>query len=110
MASTGHDYLTNDHLRVYNDLMRQVAQEKQVVYLDLYSEFVDENGALPEGASRDGVHMVKESCQRWLDYLKTHTVEFDTLYPDGPPVVETPGPAEPDPITMDGSGQELKRD
>lgn len=106
MASTGHDYLTNDHLRVYNDLMRQVAQEKQVVYLDLYSEFVDENGALPEGASRDGVHMVKESCQRWLDYLKTHTVEFDTLYPDGPPVVETPGPAEPDPITMDGGGQE----
>lgn len=105
MASSGHDYLTNDHLRVYNDLLRQAAEEKQVVYLDLYSEFVDENGSLPEDASRDGVHLKKEPCQRWLDYLKTHTVDFDTLYPDGPPAVEAPEPAEPDATTVDGSGQ-----
>ena len=50
-ATTGRTYLTNDHLRVYNDLMKQAAQEKQVVYLDLYSVFVDENGALPAGAA-----------------------------------------------------------
>ena len=82
-ATTGRTYLTNDHLRVYNDLMRQAAQEKQVVYLDLYSEFVDENGALPADASEDGVHLSKEYCQRWLEYLKTHTVSYDTLYPQG---------------------------
>ena len=92
----GNKYnLSNDHLRVYNDLMRQVAEEKQVVYLDLYSEFADENGSLPEGLSRDGVHLTKEPCQRWLEYLKTHTVDFDALYPDGPPVVELPEPSEP---------------
>lgn len=101
-AATGRDYLKNDHLRVYNDLLRQAAEEKQVAYLDLYSEFVDENGSLPEEASRDGVHLKKDSCQRWLAYLKTHTVEFDTLYPDGPPPVE---PAEPETTTADGSGQ-----
>ncbi|MEY8316126.1 GDSL-type esterase/lipase family protein [Oscillospiraceae bacterium 50-58] len=107
-SSTGKDYFKNDHLRTYNDLMRQAAEEKQVVYLDVYSEFVDENGALPEDASRDGVHLYKESCQRWLAYLKTHTVDFDTLYPDGPPAVAEPEPkpAEPDVSTMDGSGQE----
>ena len=100
----GNKYnLTNDHLRVYNDLMRQVAEEKQVVYLDLYSEFADENGALPEGASRDGVHLGKESCIRWLEYLKTHTVEYDDLYPNGPPKAEPVQPAEPDNTTADGS-------
>ena len=82
-ATTGRTYLTNDHLRVYNDLMKQAAQEKQVVYLDLYSVFVDENGALPAEGSHDGVHLSKEYCQRWLEYLKAHTVDFDTLYPGG---------------------------
>lgn len=105
LASTGHDYLTNDHLRVYNQLMQQVAEEKKVAYVDVYEAFVDENGALPEEDSRDGVHLYKESCQRWLEYLKTHTVDFDTLYPDGPPAVEAPEPAEPDVTTVDGSGQ-----
>ena len=102
VEATGRDYLSNEHLRVYNDLLRQAAEEKQVVYLDLYPEFADENGSLPEEDSRDGVHLKKESCQRWLAYLKTHTVEFDTLYPDGPPPVE---PAEPETTTADGSGQ-----
>lgn len=109
----GNKYnLTNEHLRVYNDLMRQAAEEKQVVYLDLYSEFADENGALPEGVSRDGVHLVKDACRQWLDYLKTHTVEFDELYPDGLPGAEEPGepgeggePAQPDTSTEDGSVQ-----
>lgn len=105
LAATGHDYLTNDHLRVYNQLMQQVAEEKKVVYVDVYEAFVDENGSLPEGDSRDGVHLYKESCQRWLEYLKTHTVDFDTLYPDGPPAVEEPERAEPDATTVDGSEQ-----
>jgi len=105
VESTGHDYLTNDHLRTYNDLLRQAAEEKQVVYLDLYSQFADENGSLPEDASRDGVHLKKEPCRQWLDYLKTHTVDFDVLYPDGPPPVEAPQPAEADVTTVDGSVQ-----
>ena len=102
--ANGNKYnLTNDHLRVYNDLMRKAAEEKQVVFLDLYAEFVDENGALPEDVSRDGVHLYKEACQRWLEYLKTHTVDFDVLYPDGPPVVENTAPEQ---TPEDGSGQE----
>ena len=54
-ASGGPSYLTNEHLRVYNGLMQKAAEEKQVVFLDLYSEFANENGELPEEASKDGV-------------------------------------------------------
>ena len=82
-------------------LMRQAAEEKQVVFLDLYSEFVDENNELPAEASRDGVHLGKEYCQQWLAYLKTHTADFDALYPNGPPPVEE----VPQTITADGSEQ-----
>lgn len=105
--ANGNKYgLTNDHLRVYNDLLKQAAEEKQVAYLDLYAEFADENGSLPEGASRDGVHLKKDACVRWLEYLKTHTVGFDELYPDGPPAAEASGAAEPDMSTGDGREQE----
>ncbi len=79
MATSGKDYLKNDHLRVYNELMFKAAREKQVVFLDLYSAFADENGQLPPGASRDGVHLKKDYCQQWLAYLQTHTVDPSIL-------------------------------
>ena len=82
-ASGGSDYLTNEHLRVYNELMKQVAQEKRVVFLDLYSEFVGPDGQLPAEASNDGVHMKGSYYKQWLEYLKTHTVSYETLYPNG---------------------------
>ena len=80
-ATGGADYLTNEHLRIYNDLMKQAAQEKQVVFLDLNPEFTGPDGQLPAEASNDGVHLKKAYCQAWLEYLKTHTVSYETLYP-----------------------------
>lgn len=79
--TTGRTYLNNEHLRTYNELMRKAAEEKQVVFLDLYTEFADENGSLPADASKDGVHLYKEYCRRWLDYLKTHTVDPRAVEP-----------------------------
>ncbi len=80
-ATGGSSYLTNEHLLVYNDLMKQAAQEKQVVFLDLNPEFTGPDGQLPADASNDGVHLKKAYCQAWLEYLKTHTVSYETLYP-----------------------------
>ena len=78
----GASYLKNDRLLVYNELMRQVAREKQVVFLDLHPEFVDPaTGQLPPEASGDGVHLKSGPCKQWLEYLKTHTVSYETLYP-----------------------------
>ena len=79
--SGGPSYLANEHLLVYNDLMRKAAEEKQVVFLDLNPEFTGADGKLPADASKDGVHLRKAYCEKWLDYLKTHTVDYETLYP-----------------------------
>ena len=78
--SGGRDYLKNDHLRIYNDLMRKTAREKNVVFLDLYSAFVDGDGELPAEASKDGVHLRKDYCRQWIDYLRTHTVSHDAYF------------------------------
>lgn len=80
-ATGGASYLTNEHLLVYNDLMKKAAEEKQVAFLDLNPAFTGSDGQLPADASKDGVHLTKAYCEQWLDYLKTHTVGYDTLYP-----------------------------
>lgn len=83
----GASYLTNEHLLVYNDLMKKAAEEKQVVFLDLNPEFTGPDGQLPADASKDGVHLRSDYCKAWLEYLKTHTVSYETLYPEGGPTV-----------------------
>ena len=100
------DYLTNEHLIVYNNIMKRVAQEKQVAFLDLHTEFLDENGELPANASNDGVHLLRDGYKKWLSYLKTHTVSYDALYHSQPVQPEVPAPVDPpvqpaDPVPVD---------
>lgn len=78
-ATGGAGHLNNDRLRMYNELIRKAAQEKQIPLLDLYSAFAVD-GTLPAEASRDGVHLTGDCCKMQLEYLKTHTVDFGTLY------------------------------
>lgn len=86
-ATGGAGHLNNDRLRMYNELIRKAAQEKQIPLLDLYSAFAVD-GVLPAEASRDGVHLTGDYCKRQLEYLKTHTVDFDTLYSPTQPETE----------------------
>ena len=76
----GASYLKNDHRLIYTDLMKQVAEEKQVAFLDLNPYFAGEDGQLPAEASTDGIHLRKAYCEQWLEYLKAHTVSYETLY------------------------------
>lgn len=66
-------YINNPTILVYNDIIRTLAEEKQVYLVDVWSAFADEDGALPAEGSVDGVHLTKAYYGRWLDYLKTHT-------------------------------------
>lgn len=67
-------YVTNEQIAVYNEIIRSIAEEKQVYCVDVPEALVDENGELPADASSDGIHFHKEGYQLWYDYLKTHTV------------------------------------
>lgn len=88
-ATGGAGHLNNDRILLYNDLIRKAALEKQVPVLDLHTAFAVD-GSLPAQASRDGVHLSGDYCRKQLEYLKSHTVEFDTLYPEPQPETEVP--------------------
>lgn len=66
----------NDKVNRFNELIKDMcASRPQVIYLDVASSMRDETGALPVGASQDGVHCTKEYCIVWLNYLKSNTFE-----------------------------------
>lgn len=64
----------NERIALFNRLIAEMCAEEKVFYINTPEAVVDENGALPEDAGIDGVHMKKLYCERWRDYLFTHTV------------------------------------
>lgn len=72
-VSETHEYAKNDKINLYNELLRGMCAEKEVFYIDL-SFMAGEDGALPEGAARDGIHVGYDLCKEWLAYLRTHTI------------------------------------
>ena len=68
--SDNDDIYKNEKVKEYNDLLKEMAKEKNVKYIDVASVLSNNNGDLPEEASTDGVHLNKEYCLEWLDYLK----------------------------------------
>ena len=73
--SEGDDIYNNPRIDEFNALLRQLAEEKEVYYVNVAEAVAGEDGCLPEGASFDGVHLTPDYCAKWRDYLKTHTVE-----------------------------------
>lgn len=73
-VSATHSYVKNDKICEINYLLSEMAKEKQVYYIDVGTAVSAEDGSLPAEAAVDGIHLKREYCLKWLDYLKTHTV------------------------------------
>lgn len=69
------DYVNNEKIAVYNGLLYQLVQEKQVFLVDPAQALVDETGEPPYDTVADGVHFQKAAYQQWLDYLRRHTID-----------------------------------
>ena len=68
--SDSDEIYNNPKIEEYNSLIKNMAQQKNVKYVDVASALADSNGNLPEEASTDGVHINKKYCLKWLECLK----------------------------------------
>lgn len=73
-VSATHSYIRNGKIAEFNRLLRQMAQEKQVYFIDTASAVAASDGSLPADAASDGIHLKRDYCKKWLDYLKSHTI------------------------------------
>lgn len=74
-VSNTHSYIKNEKISTYNQLLQEMAEEKDVYYLNVAEAVAASDGSLPEDAATDGIHLKKEPCQTWLNYLREHTVQ-----------------------------------
>ena len=60
----------------YNAIIKELAAEKGVYYLNVAEVFKDADGCLYASASpKDGIHFGSAWYRKWFDYLRTHGVE-----------------------------------
>lgn len=67
--------ITNAAIDEFNQALLDLTHEKSVYYLNVAESFKDENGALPEEASSDGMHFATKHYNIWFDYLKDHAIQ-----------------------------------
>ncbi|MEN7547269.1 GDSL-type esterase/lipase family protein [Rapidithrix thailandica] len=67
-----YDYLKNKNALVnqLNEKLQQLAVEEQLVYINLHEEFADENGALKQAWTLDGIHLKPVVYTYWVSYLQ----------------------------------------
>lgn len=73
--SSNHDYVKNDKISEYNTRIAKMAEEKQIYYVNVAESVINENGCLFDDAAVDGIHLKKPYCEKWVEYLTTHTVQ-----------------------------------
>lgn len=71
-VSDSSAYIKNDRIRLYNELLQELATEEQVTFINV-AEAVSIDGVLPEDAAVDGIHLKKEYCDKWLEYLRQYS-------------------------------------
>jgi hypothetical protein len=64
--------VNNDNIRMFNQLISDMAQAQQVHFIDTYEALADSEGFLPDDASSDGIHLSRDYNQIWMNYLKEH--------------------------------------
>ena len=81
-------YVNNGRIAAYNEVIFQLAEEKDCAFVDAAEAVTDENGCLRAAWNSDGVHLNVKGCRARLEYLRTQPVGAT-----GAPA-ETEGPAE----------------
>ena len=72
-SSSGKTY-RNERIIERNEILKEIAKNEYVAYLDLHSIYADENGALPSEYSADGIHLLSKYMPAWKSFLLTHAV------------------------------------
>lgn len=70
-------YLNNDNIAAYNERLNKMCQEKGWYFINVASVFYAQDGFLKADYCSDptsmGIHPSNAGCDRWIDYLYTHT-------------------------------------
>ncbi len=64
-----NNQLPNSRVDDFNDILKKVADENQIEYLDLHTHFEDSSGQLKKDITIDGLHLLGEGYDTWIEQL-----------------------------------------
>lgn len=73
--SDSNDVYTKANVDKMNGMLMDMVANKGVNYLKVNEVLTGEDGYLVADAANDGVHLKQSYCKKWLEYIKTHTVQ-----------------------------------
>ncbi|MBS5165547.1 MAG: hypothetical protein KHY77_07315 [Butyricicoccus pullicaecorum] len=75
VSEKNEDNTNNERIREYNELLRALAQEMQIFYLDVAAAMQDAEGNLPTDAATDGIHPGQAYNKKWADLIAQQVTE-----------------------------------
>ena len=66
------DNTNNEQIVKYNELIKKLAESKGVVYADVYSAVLGEDGNLPDEVASDGIHFGEDYYKKCLVYIQNN--------------------------------------
>jgi lysophospholipase L1-like esterase len=67
-----HPTRPNASIKKINKALKEISDNENLIYIDLASEFDDENGKLDEKYSIDGLHINGLGYQKWMEIIEQH--------------------------------------
>ncbi len=95
-AKSAQGTFTMERVLAYNEKLLELAQEREMWYLDLVEALADDTGYLPANVTTDGVHFTAEEYAVWLEYLRTHYAPGSYTPPSPAPETSVAGTDAPE--------------
>ena len=94
--SSNSSSFTREYVQSYNEMVKAIAEERQVWYLNAYSVLCDEEGYLPADVTNDGTHFTPAHYDLWFEYMKTHYIPTGSMpVPENSPIPMPPAATDP---------------
>lgn len=63
---------SNEQIQNANLMIRRLAEERKLIFIDLYKLYADGNNELPREYTQDGVHLTSFAYKRWEEKIKEY--------------------------------------
>ena len=70
--SDGEDNPSPELIASFNEAIAEIAEEKDAVYLDLYSRVVDDSGYIKDIFTSDGLHLADPAYEEWSKMMRPY--------------------------------------
>ena len=63
---------SNEQIQKANLMIRRIAEERNLIFIDLYKLYADDHNELPSEYTEDGVHLTPSAYKRWEEGIKEY--------------------------------------